>query len=414
MTVLKEMRLTLLLVWPLLFGVLIMMVGSGLQGTLLSLRADIAGFPISVIGFIMSSYYCGYLAGSFLIPNMIRSVGHIRVFAGFASLASTTILLQGLFVTPILWGMVRFIGGLSFAGLFIVAESWLNDIAPNRLRGMIISSYVFVLYAGLFIGQFLINLAPVEDIHLFILVSIIISLSLIPITLADKASPGFEEAEKLGFIKLVKTSPLSTTAVAVSGFVNAAMLTLGPIYAENIGFSISKIASFMGVYILGGATIPLMAGWLSDQVDRRQMIIIMGSAAFLSCLLGAYFSEHIMPLIFLTGGFVLSVYSIGAALMNDRLDSKQRTSATASLIFIQGISSCFAPIVVGILMQSISNDIFLPIFAFSFLLMVAYGIHRSFIGPDVNVEDQADFQAMPVRMTPEFAQLAEEDAIESS
>lgn len=396
---LKDTRLTLILVWPLLLGMYIIMVGNGLQGTLLSLRADIAGFPALVIGIIMSLYYCGYLGGWYMVPRMIQSVGHIRVFAGFASLASTTILLQGLYIDPYVWSCVRILNGLSFVGLFIVAESWLNDTASNKLRGQIVGAYIFVLHFGLFTGQLLINLAPIEQIDLFIAVSILVSLSLIPITLANKPSPGYKEPEHLAFMKLIKISPYSVACVIVSGFSGAAMLTMGPLYGTQQGFTVPEISLFMAAFVLGCGLLPLPIGWLSDQIDRRKIIIIISMCGFI--LAGMAFLQKppaFLVIIFLFGGCVTSLYTISSALLNDRLRAGQRTSATASLILISGISSCLSPIIIGALMQTAGAYTFFISFSMCFFLLFVYGLYRAFAGPKINVETQGEHYAPSPRI----------------
>lgn len=402
-------RTTLVLVWPLLIAMFMIMVGNGLQGTLLALRAELDGFALAAIGVIMSMYYCGYLAGWFIVPRMIKSVGHIRVFAGFASLASTTVLVQGIFVDPYIWAIVRFISGLSFVGLFIVAESWLNNIAPNKLRGQILSSYIFVVNGGLFAGQFLINFGSIETIGLFVLISILISLSLMPITLANKATPGFEEVENLPFKKLIKTSPLAVICVFSCGFMNAGMLGIGPVFAQNLGMEIAQISYLMAAYVLGCAAVPLAGGWLSDRIDRRKVIIG-------TCLIGLTFSLWIMMdtgwvyiCALMVGGCSTAIYSIGAAMMNDRLKTSQMTSATASLILINGMGACISPILLGFLMQTIGLMTFFGAFAVIFAMAFVFGLYRNFTGPEIIVEDQGEFQNIPTRSGAGVAAIVEDD-----
>jgi MFS family permease len=410
MTFSQDIRKTLALVWPLLAGMFMIMVGNGLQGTLLALRGQAEGFPISVIGVIMSLYFCGYLAGWYVVPRMIKSVGHVRVFAAFASLASTTILAQGLFVNPYSWICIRMISGLSFVGLFIVAESWLNNIATNKLRGQILSLYFFVVNGGFFAGQFLINLAPVENIDLFILVSVLVSLSFLPITLADKPSPGYEEPEHLPFKKLISISPFSVLGVVTSGFCGTAVLTLGPVYAQSLGFSTPKIALFIALFVLGCTLVPLFTGWLSDRIDRRKVIITMA-------LIGLGSSVALIPLgpslmlwllIILLGGCVTSVHSISIAFMNDRLSTRQITSATAALILINGIAAFFAPTVSGVLMENIGPNSFFISIATVFGALSLFGIYRAFTGPEVDVEEQGEFHPIPQRSAPGIAHIHEE------
>ncbi len=405
----SEFRLSMFLVWPLLLGIFMIMVGNGLQGTLLSLRAEHDGFSISLIGAMMSLYYCGYLAGCKIVPSLINSVGHIRVFAGFASLASSTILLHGVFVDPVIWCIVRFISGMCFVGLFIVAESWLNNIATNRLRGQILSAYILALNGGLFAGQFLINLAPIEAIGLFILVSVLISLSLVPITLAGKSSPTFEEVEKLPLRKMMSISPFSVACVFTSGFASAGMLTLAPIYALSLDYSIAQLSAFMGLYVFGTSVLPLFFGWLSDKIERRKILILIAMLCATSCTIAYALPWALLWIIILIGGCITSCYSIGVAMMNDRLKSAQITSATASLIFVNGIGAAFAPLLLGAMMQQIGNDVFFMSFAGAFTILAVFGIYRAITGPEFSVEDQGEYQTIPSRSSPSIAQIAEDD-----
>ena len=272
---------TIILIWPLLMALALIMAGNGLQGTLLGLRASLEEFPVSAVGSVMSLYYVGFLVGCYLVPRMISAVGHIRVFAGLASLASTTILIHGVFMDLWVWSFVRLLSGLSFAGLFIVSESWLNNIATNKLRGQIFSFYLFVIHGGLFSGQFLVALAPPGDIDLFILISILVSLSLMPITLANKPAPGYEKPETLSFKKIFKKSPLAPIGVFATGICAGTILSMGVIYARDTGYSDEQAAYFVASYILGSTIIPLIVGWLSDRIDRRNVIIGTVFCAFI-------------------------------------------------------------------------------------------------------------------------------------
>lgn len=391
----REVSSTLSLVWPLLASMFLIMVGGGLQGTLLSLRGKLEGFPSGIIGLVMALYYFGFALGWFIVPNMIRSVGHIRVFAGFASMASTTILIQGLFVDPWLWGVVRLITGLSFVSLFIVAESWLNDIAPNRVRGQVLSAYFFTINGGLFCGQFLLNLAPIDGISLFILISILLSFSLVPITLANRASPGYEEPEKLPLSKLFRKSPLSIYSVMLSGFAGAAIVALGPIYAEMIGYDAKDIALFVAIYVLGSSTIPLVTGKLSDSIDRRLILVLSACVGALLCLTLFLMPHYMMWGLFGIGGVVAAIYATAIAMMNDRIKQSQITSATASLILLNGMSACFSPIILGFVLQYVGTDPFFVTLGCLFALMFVYGLYRSYVGPEIDVEDQGDFQPIP-------------------
>ncbi|HLS82033.1 MAG TPA: MFS transporter [Steroidobacter sp.] len=194
----------LLATWPLLLGMGLLMLGAGLQGTLLGLRATLENFPTPVIGVVMAAYYVGYIGGSLGAPHLMQRVGHIRVFAALTAVASVAILVQAVLVSPIVWTALRMTSGFCFAGVYVVAESWLNDRADNHNRGALLSVYMVVLYVGLTGGQFLLNAADPAGPLLFLLTSVLISIAVVPMTSACSALPSSAR----------RTSSVCTTCIA--------------------------------------------------------------------------------------------------------------------------------------------------------------------------------------------------------
>jgi len=388
------------------------MMGNGLQGTLLGLRANMEGFPVFVTGIVMALYYAGFLVGCHLTPKMIGSVGHIRVFSGLASMASITILLHGEFVNPWVWGIVRILSGISFAGLFIVTESWLNSIATNKLRGVIFGFYLLILHGSFFIGQFLINLAPLNDMALFVLISILVSLSILPLTLANKPAPGFALPEKLPLKDLIKSSPLSLYSVFVSGFCSGTVFGIGAVYASELGKSNSWTALFLACYVLGSAIMPLFIGTFSDRHDRRKVIIGIAFAAFVTSLLFV-FEPLKFPLMIILGGLNTSIYSVGLAYMNDHIKPEQSVSASTSLILLNSIGAMLGPLVIGFMMDFVSLSTFF--FSFSTLLfsLFVFGLYRARYGNKVVVADQGEFIPVPSRTGTGVIMMTEDDLEET-
>ena len=161
--------------WALFTGFAILITAHGFQGNLLGVRSVIEEFNVIATGAIMSGYFIGYFVGANIIPNLVAKVGHIRVFAAFASMASLAILLHAVFVNPYVWIGGRFLTGLSLIGVYIVVESWLNDRATNRNRGEVLSIYMFITFFGLALGTLLLNFSSPEKFEPFILISLLFS-----------------------------------------------------------------------------------------------------------------------------------------------------------------------------------------------------------------------------------------------
>ena len=167
---------TILNSWALFSGFGLIMIAHTLQGTLLNINSVFFNFSDFEIGYVFTGYFIGFLFSSIQCPKLIKNVGHIRVFAAFASLGSIAILLHWIFVDPVLWLIFRMITGFSYAAIYIVCESWLNDRADNQTRGQLIGFYMIVLYISTSIGVMLINIGTTTEAHLYILSSLLITL----------------------------------------------------------------------------------------------------------------------------------------------------------------------------------------------------------------------------------------------
>jgi MFS family permease len=343
--------------WPLLLGMGVLMLGAGLQGTLLGLRATLEGFPTPVIGVIMSCYYVGYLLGTFGAPRLVRKVGHIRVFAALAAVASAAILVQGSFVNAVPWALMRLVSGVCFAGIYVVAESWLNAGASRSNRGTLLATYMLVLYIGLGSAQFLLVVANPSTSTPFMLVSVLISLAMVPIVVSSHHSPETTVPLKVRYRDLYKNSPLGVVAVTVSGMISSTIFSMGPVYARLSGLGTSGVATFMAVSILAAVLTQYPVGRLSDRIDRRTVIAIVCTIATLAAGSIVIF-PHMPHGVFLTvtaifSGFVLTLYSLAVSHVNDKLEPGQMVAASSALLSLNGTAAAVGPILAGSLIAAL-------------------------------------------------------------
>jgi MFS family permease len=340
--------------WPLFLGMGVLMLGAGLQSTLLGLRATLEEFPTLVTGIIMSCYYVGYVFGTLVAPRLLRQVGHVRVFAALAAIASVAILVQGCFVDPIAWGAMRLLSGLCFAGIYVVAESWLNDRASRANRGGLFAVYMLVLYGGLGTAQFLLVLSDPRTPIPFMLVSVLISLAMVPIVISAQQLPEHAAPRKVHLLDLYRNSPLGVVAVTVSGLVSAIIFSMGPVYARLSGLSTHGVAAFMGASILAAVVTQYPIGRLSDRMDRRTVIAAVCTLAAMVAGAIVAFPEmpHAVFLIFaaLFSGFALTLYSLSVSHVNDKLEPAQMVASSSTLLLLNGSAAAIGPMLSGSLM----------------------------------------------------------------
>jgi len=399
--------------WALLFGMFLLMVGNGLQGTVLGVRGDAEGYSASVLGLVMSAYFVGFLGGTQAAPWLLRRVGHVRVFAALASLISAAFILFGAIVDPVAWFILRLVIGFCISGVYVVAESWLNDSATNKTRGQTMSAYVTAQMMGIVLAQGLLNVADPGGYDLFVIMSVLVSLSFLPILLSSSPVPVFETTRRMSLARLYRTSPLGCVGMFLLGTVFACLFGMGAVFAADQGFDRVEISVFVGAIFAGGLVLQIPIGWFSDRLDRR--VLIVGATAFgaLAGLAGMFAGGAFWPLTivgFFVGGVANPMYSLLAAYVNDMLENEDMASAAGGLILINGIGALGAPVVVGYLMDSVGSEGFFLFVAAAMGLISVYAIWRMIQRP---VTPGAEVGPI-VPMSPVAGQVAMEAAWEAA
>lgn len=385
----------ILAVATLLIGIAVILAGNGLLGTLLGIRGEMAGFPSGVMGLIMSGYFMGFVIGTFVIPRWVRRVGHIRMFAALASMASIITLMHGLVVQEAVWFALRLLAGFCVVGLYIVIESWLNEQTDNTDRGNVFSAYMTTTLLGLGIGQALLMVGDVGTLELFALASVLLSLGLIPVAMTHVKEPVITETQRLGLRRLYGISPLGVVACIFSGLGSGAFWGLGPVYAADVGLSTDAIAGFMGLTIFGGVFMMWPVGKLSDHLERRKVLLGVCALTALMALV-AHWMMGINPDTLLLGGllygsFSFSIYSLAAAHTNDHVTQEHMLEVSSSLQLLWGGGAIVGPLLTGFLMQTIGGWVFLPFLVVAALIPALFAIWRMMVSPSVSPEDQGDF-----------------------
>lgn len=399
-----HMLSTLFPIVSLLTGIGILLIGSGLFGTLLALRAGLAGFSDPVIGLVMSAYFVGFFAGTFFCPGLIRRVGHIRAFAMFAAIASATAILHVLVIEPAVWLILRVITGACLVGIYTVIESWLNAQTPNARRGQVFAAYMAVTLLALAFGQVLITWADPSGFTLFGIASILLSLGLVPIAFTSIAQPLPVKTPRLGLRFLYAASPAAAAGALASGLVIGAFWGMGPVFAQRVGLDTAGIASFMAATILGGAALQWPIGHWSDRLDRRWVLALVAAAAAVFALISIAAAPAsmagLMVSTFLFGGLAFSVYSISVAHLNDHLRPEESLEGASGLLLLHGIGAAVGPAAVGLLIAGFGPSSLPVYYAVTLLLLTMFVLLRIRQAPPVAMGDHAPFTLM-VRTSPE-------------
>tara|TARA_B100000945_G_scaffold316354_1_gene317121 strand:+ start:137 stop:1417 length:1281 start_codon:yes stop_codon:yes gene_type:complete len=407
--------------WALFTGYFILMVAHGFQGNLLGVRSVIEEFNFLATGSIMSGYFVGYFIGANSIPNLVSRVGHIRVFAALASMASLSILIHAVFVNPIIWTMARFITGFALVGIFIVMESWLNDRANNRTRGQLLSVYMFITLIGISLGSLLLNFSSPDKYEPFILISLLLSFALIPILLTKRKAPKFKKQGFINIKGLFKTSPLATVSMFCTGLIHSALFSLGAVYAAKMNFTILEISLLLFIITVCGGLFQWPIGYFSDKSDRRLIIIICTFVAAVFAFLAIYVSGASLENMYLAisadrnkilfflffgiyAGMAIPLFTLNLAYINDYMEKAKFVSAGAGMQIIFGLGAMMGPFLCSTLMSAFGTNGFFIYLLIFHLIIGLFGLYRITRRETVENPDNT-FTPLPRNITPAGLEL---------
>lgn len=399
--------------WVLLICVAMLCLGQGLSGSLVSLAADQNSFGTDVTGFVMAGYSAGLLLSAFLTPRLVRSVGHVRTFAGLASSVSTAILLFPLWIDPLFWFVLRVITGLCVSGMFIVCESWLNSASSNQNRGQVMSLYMIVTYGALGLGQLLLNVSDESGFVRFIIVSCLLSMSLVPLILLPAEAPSVEGARPIAIRDIWEASPLAVVGVFACGLAQGAFFALGVVFGLAKGLPLVSVSIMMALPPLGVIFSQYPIGWISDRFDRRTIIMLLSLASAIIAavtLAGGYYLSRFLLISLVTafGVIALPIYSLVVAHANDHLRKDQVLGAAAKLILLYGVGSLIGPLVVGAMMRRIGGDGFLIYMIAVQASLAGFALWRRWRRPDHLKAQGSDVMTVsPVAATAKASTAAE-------
>jgi MFS family permease len=406
----------LLLIVPitaLLLSVSLLLLGSGLLNTLLAIRGGLEGFPDDTMGLVMSGYFLGFFVGTFLALPLIQRVGHIRTFTCCAALASCSVLLHVLFVSPLSWLLLRVLTGAALVILYTVIESWLNTQSTGTQRGRVFAVYMVVNLGSLAIAQQLIRIGAPSGFMLFSIAAMLITISLVPIALTRMKQPEITVIPRLKIGTIAKLSPVAVAGALLSGLAMGGFWGLSAIYAGDVGLDSSGVATFMSCAILGGALFQYPLGRYSDTHDRRRVIIVVTALAAVSaCLLSvlSYFGNWVFLMAALYGGFAFCVYPVSVAILMDKLDHEHILSGASSLLFIHGIGAALGPALAGRGMAVFGHHALTGYFVIMQLALCLFTA-RHLMANKLQFEDNsAHFVAM-VRTTPTVLEMLPEEEL---
>lgn len=402
------MRLIVISLSALFISLMFVIGGNAYLLTYIGVRLGAEGVPPTQVGFIMVCYSIGFAIGSHWSTSFVAKVGHIRTFAAFTALTAMASISYPLLDSVYFWALLRFVGGITAAGLYVIIESWFSAVATNNNRATLFALYQVAAYGSSTLAQFTVGysdpLGPVP----FTVAGLVLLAAIIPLSLSRMQSPHIEPGPKMSLLALYREAPLGLTSAFIGGIMLGAYYSLVPLFGSLTGMSISQVSQVMTASVLTALLLAWPVGWICDRVQRSKvMLVIVTVGSLLSVGVSlAVELPFILRLIFSAGllGTLTLVNSLAVALTHDRIDSSARVAASSALMVSYGIGSIIGPVAGAMLMEAFAPTAMFTGFAILLVGLAFYVRYRQNLMPPIPVAAQEQYVAsMPeTQLSTEF------------
>lgn len=335
--------------WPIFLALLLIQLGNGLAGTLISVTSQSRHLPPLIQGLILSAFFAGSLAGAFSAPYLIMRTSHIRSATIYTVAMALTTASFAITSEPLAWIMLRLVAGAAITGIFATVESWLNLSIRDDIRARIFGFYIFIQLGGLAAGQLLLSARSLGEGNLFLLAGAAIAAAALCFRIERVRNPVLDTTTHLSILRLSLRAPIGVLCICLSGFAWAGLMASGPALVEMLGLSDTDKSVFLALAVVSGMLAQMPAGWLADHMDRRFVLIGLTLAATLSALVATLDPSTTMLFTFAVtfGAATFPLYAVGVARVSEVLDQNERTSASALMIVFFDLGAVAAPMLMS-------------------------------------------------------------------
>jgi MFS family permease len=396
---------------PLFAALAVAMLGNGLLGTIVGIRAELERFPTAITGLVMSSYYIGFLVGCGMAPRLLRQRGHVRVFLVLSLLSAAAAIAYPINTTPATWAVFRFVSGAATAGIYVVCESWLAGAGHPRTRGRLLAVYLLVVNAGYGLGQLLLGTGSPQGFMLFGVAAGLIALAALPLIAVKPEGPPRTNLARLRIFELVKTAPLGVATSFVTGIGVGGILGFGAVYGTGVGMSVERVGLLMGAAMAGGIVLQWPIGALSDRINRRHVIIGASLLAGTFAVAASYLeplSNLILACMFGFTAFSFPLYSLAISHVNDALHPEKVIPASAALLGVYGVGTLVGPIGTSLVIEAVGPSGFWLLAGSAHVALGLYGIYR--LVKRRRLMEGHHLPPIPINASPQAALLIEDTA----
>jgi MFS family permease len=326
-------------------------IGLSLSIPLLSFALDAKGASRTLIGVNTAM---GGVASILLAPFIAGWAMRfgVRTILVAAALLGIVSLMAFYVVEPIwAWFPLRFVFSVALTVLFVLSEYWINAAAPEAKRGLVLGIYATALSLGFAAGPYILVKLGTAGIAPYLAGSVLFALATVPVLIAGKAAPTIEEEPSRGFASFLWAAPTATLAALIFGAAETGAFALLPLYGTAVGLDVAGAATLVSLMSLGNLAFQIPMGLIADRVDRRYVLLACGLVGLVGMAIATFMALPVFwlrVLLFVWGGIVAGMYTVGLAHLGARFRGGDLAQANAAFVVMYSAGLMIGPPLAGL------------------------------------------------------------------
>ena len=329
-------------------------IGLGVSIPLLAILLERQGVSSTLIGLNTAMPALATLIATPFITPLLRRMSTGTFLLICLGVSAACMPLYFIFPDVWIWFPIRFVNGLALTGLFVVSEFWINQLATDKNRGLLMGIYGTILSAGFAVGPLVLLTIGPDGVSPFLVVSVLTLLSCIPILTARSLAPQVTEKPSRGLMAFLAVAPAATLAGLVYGATETNILNMLPIYGMRVGLTEETAILILAVFAVGNMVFNIPIGMASDRFDRRTVLLICAAFGFVGTALLPVVSQNIMiflPTLFVFGGVVVGMYTVGLTMLGERFKGADLAAANSAFVLMYAVGALTGPPIAGAAMD---------------------------------------------------------------
>ncbi|AGK58482.1 major facilitator superfamily protein [Hyphomicrobium denitrificans 1NES1] len=288
-----------------------------------------------------------------ILPRVVTRLGPVTAIAFGCLVGAAGFMALYAFQSPWAWLVIRLLMSVGFALPWLAGETWINSVSKEATRGRVIAVYAIVFFSGFAIGPFVLQTLGLVGPWPFIVGTVGSAVASLPILLARQLAPEFCHDGSRDLASTFGLAPAAMAAAFIGGFAEISNLSLIPNVALSAGLSQDEALNLLSTMTAGGIMLQFPIGWLSDKVSRFALTIAV-AVAFIALVMmmpvALTVPSAASVLAFLLGGVILGFYTLGLAVIGERIRPADLAAANAAFLVMYQAGSIIGPFAAGVAM----------------------------------------------------------------